>query len=243
MSVGLRQAVGFLTPLGGAAVPTPAALAWFPVVGLAMGLTLGGVWWGGGRLWAPLVAAAVVVIADLALTGLLHLDGLVDAADGLLAHLSPQRRLEVMRQPDAGAFGVGAAVSVLVLRWATLATIAPAPLLLGALWCLSRTAMALAAGRLPYARHDGGLATAFRAQDGSRRRGELGLVAGLAVALVASALWRPVHGPFAIVAAAAGAAGVLLLARRSVGGFTGDVLGAAGIVGESCGLLAAAGAW
>lgn len=244
MSAGLRQAVGFLTPVGGATAPSPAALRWFPLVGLAMGLTLGGVWWAGGRVWAPALAAAVVVTADLALTGLLHLDGLVDAADGLLPHLSPERRLEVMDQPQAGAFGVGVGVAVLLLRWAALATILPSPLLLAALWCLSRTAMAVAALRLRYARTDGGLASAFRSQH------PLGGSAGLAVgaggvvlAGAVAALWDPVGGAVAVVATGAGAGAVLLLAHRRIGGFTGDVLGAAGVVGETCGLVAAAGSW
>src|SRR3954469_8033716 len=100
---GARQALSFLTPIGGAATPSPRALPWFPVVGAAIGAALGGVWWLAAGVWpaaaAPptgaalggvwglaaevgpaAVAAAVVVAADLALTGLLHLDGLADSA-------------------------------------------------------------------------------------------------------------------------------------------------------------------
>jgi cobalamin synthase len=36
---------------------------------------------------------------------------------------------------------------------------------------------------------------------------------------------------------------VLLLAKRRLGGYTGDVLGAAGIIGETVGLLVAAAKW
>src|SRR4051812_23899870 len=141
---GFRRAVGFLTPLGGPAPPAPDALAWFPVVGAALGLTLGVVWWAADHLWPAALAAAIVVAADLALTGMLHLDGVVDAADGLLPHLTRADRLRVMAQPDTGAFGVSAAVAVLLLRWASLAALEPSPLLLAALWCLSRSTMALA---------------------------------------------------------------------------------------------------
>jgi cobalamin synthase len=42
---------------------------------------------------------------------------------------------------------------------------------------------------------------------------------------------------------AIGAAAVVVLAWRRVGGFTGDVLGAAGVVGETTGLLVAAARW
>ena len=234
--LGPRQAVAFLTPLGGAATPTPGALAWFPVVGAGMGLVLGGVWWVASELWAAPVAAAVVVAVDLGLTGMLHLDGLVDSADGLLPPLDRARRLDVMADPSAGAFGVGAAVTVLLLRWASLAALAPSAPLLGALWCASRLAMAGFTRSVPYARA-GGLATAFR-QSG---RGRLPL-GGILLGSVLVGL----GGGDAVVGVAVlalASAAVVALAVRRVGGFTGDVLGAAGIVGETLGLLAAAARW
>jgi adenosylcobinamide-GDP ribazoletransferase len=43
----------------------------------------------------------------------------------------------------------------------------------------------------------------------------------------------------AVVVAGLGAAAVALLARRRIGGFTGDTLGAGGVVAETIGLLAA----
>ena len=232
----MRRALSFLTPLGGATVPAPAALAWFPAVGAVLGLALGGVWWLADGLWAPPVAAAVVVAADLALTGMLHFDGLVDSADGLLPPLEQGRRLEVMADPAAGAFGVGVAVVVLLLRWASLATLAPAPWLLAALWCGSRLAMAVVAGGMPYAR-PGGLAGAFL--DGGRRRVP---VAGVLLVVVLVALGRG-DAVVGIVALGVAAAGVVVLALRRLGGFTGDVLGAAGVIGETAGLLAAAARW
>src|SRR4029079_14457282 len=107
------------------------------------------VWWGGAGSWfPPLVAAALVVAADLALTGMLHLDGTGDGAGGLLPHLSRERRLAVMATPDVGAFGVGVAALSLLLRTVALAGTDPrrwhAVLALAGLWGLSRGLMALA---------------------------------------------------------------------------------------------------
>jgi len=231
-----REAVAFLTPLGGATTPTPAALGWFPFVGAGMGLVLGGVWWVAAELWAAPVAAAVVVAADLGLTGMLHLDGLVDSADGLLPPLDRGRRLDVMADPSAGAFGVGAAVAVLLLRWASLAALAPSAPLLGALWCASRLAMAGFARSVPYAR-PGGLAAAFR-QSGRHRLPVVGILLGSV--LVGLGGSDAVAG---VAVLAVTSAAVMALAVRRLGGFTGDVLGAAGIVGETVGLLAAAARW
>lgn len=223
---GARQALSFLTPVGGAATPSPKALPWFPVVGAAIGAALGGIWWVAGELWPPAVAAAVVVVADLVLTGLLHLDGLADSADGLLPHLPSHRRLEVMAAPDVGAFGVGVAGAALLLRWSALAVLKPDPALLAGLWCGSRTLMATVATTVPYAREEG-LATAFLG-------GAWTWPVAIAGAVIAGVLAR--------VAAVGVLAGLLVvaLAKRRIGGFTGDVLGAAGVVGETAGLLVAA---
>jgi adenosylcobinamide-GDP ribazoletransferase len=223
---GARQAIAFLTPVGGAATPSPKALPWFPVVGAGIGAALGGVWWVAGELWPPLVAAAVVVAVDLALTGLLHLDGLADSADGLLPHLSRQRRLDVMAAPDVGAFGVGVAAAALLLRWSTLAVLRPDPALLAGLWCGSRTLMATVATTVPYAREEG-LATAFLG-------GPWTWPTAIVGAVIAGVLARA-----AAVGVLAGLV-VVALAKRRIGGFTGDVLGAAGVVGETVGLLVAA---
>lgn len=234
----MRAALSFLTPLGGPAPPSSAALPWFPAVGAGLGLVVGLAWWAAGMVWPPLVAGAVVVAIDLALTGMLHLDGLADGADGLLApHLDRQRRLAVMADVDTGAFAVGAVTSVLLLRLVALAALAPAPLLLAGLWCASRTAMAVGARTLDYARPVG-LATPFLGGSPWALAG-----GGSALALLLAGAALGVAGAAALVAAGAAAAGVLGLARRRLGGFTGDVLGAAGIVAETAGLVVAAARW
>jgi adenosylcobinamide-GDP ribazoletransferase len=233
----MRRALAFLTPLLGAAQPRPETLSWFPLAGAVLGLALGGVWWGAERLWPAAVAAAIVVVADLALTGLLHVDGLADAADGLLPHLDRSRRLEGMAAPDVGAFGVATVGAVLLLRWTALAAMTPSPLLLGGLWCASRTTMAVTARTLPYARPCG-LASAFLGGAAVPSAVAGGVLAtGLALAGV------EVPGVVGIAAVVAGAAAVAALARRRLGGFTGDVLGAGSMVGETAGLLAVAARW
>jgi adenosylcobinamide-GDP ribazoletransferase len=242
----MRRALAFLTPFGGAADPSPRALDWFPVVGVLLGMILGGVWWGADRYWPPLVTAALVVAADLVVTGLLHIDGLADAADGLLAPMERGRRLAVMADPTTGAFGVATVAIVLVLRVAALSSltvaIAPNPLLIAAVWCASRTVMAVIARTLPYAR-SAGLATAFL--------GGSPIPVALVGTLVASALAIAGGGELRSRAVAVLAVGACLatgglvaaFAQRRIGGFTGDVLGAAGVLGETVALLVLAASW
>ncbi len=246
----MGAALGFLTCLGGPASPTPRALPWFPVVGAGLGLALGGLWWAADVRSTPLLAAAVVVAVDQAVTGMLHLDGLADSADGLLAHgLDPARRLAVMAEPTTGAFALGAVAIVLVVRVAALASLVPSPVLLAGLWATSRAAMALAVLTQPYARPDG-LATAFR--DPTAGAGPVVVVGGVwALVLVAgggAARWAGTgigagHLAAAVVVAGLAALAILVVARRRIGGYTGDVLGAAGMVAETAGLVIAAARW
>jgi adenosylcobinamide-GDP ribazoletransferase len=243
----VRAAVSFLTPFGGARSPGPSTLDWFPAVGATIGLALGGVWWAAGRAWGAPVAAVIVVAADLGATGMLHFDGLADSADGLLPPLDPGRRLAVMADPGVGAFGLAAGAVVLLARWAALASLRPAVLLLAGLWCLSRTAMAVVARTQPYVRGVGGLASAFVRPPGQGARGEarrwLPLAGGVVLAAVLLVWWRPGPGAASGGAAAVAAGAVALLARRRVGGYTGDVLGACGVLAETAGLVVAAARW
>ena len=243
----MRRAIAFLTPLGPSAAPTSTTFGWFPLVGAAIGLIVGGVWWAADRAWSPMAAAAVTVIADIAITGYLHLDGLADSADGLLPPLTRSRRLEVMRDPAVGAFGAVTVMAVLLLRFGALASTPAVPLVVAGLWCGSRTAMVAIARTLAYARPDGGLVTAFvpSAIGGFPaprvRRWTAGavivVVGGVALALVLAGIGDRARGLEAIAAEAAAVAAVAGLAQRRIGGFTGDVLGAAGVVGETVGLL------
>jgi adenosylcobinamide-GDP ribazoletransferase len=224
----VRAALGFLTPIGGARTPTARALPWFTVVGALVGLCVGGVWWAATEVWSPAVGAALAIVADLALTGMLHVDGLGDTADGLLPHLPRDRRLEVMAQPDIGAFGVGAIGSVLLLEFATLATTKPDVVLVAGLWAAARGGAAVVLASMRYAR-PGGLAEAFR--------GRSSAAVGMLVLAVAVLL---LHDPLAAIAATGGTVLVVSLAQRRIGGYTGDVLGATIVIAQVLGLLAAA---
>lgn len=234
----MRSAIAFLTPIGGAQVPDARTLGWFPLVGALIGSAVGIVWWGAGELWSPLVAAALAVTADLAVTGLLHADGLADTADGLLPQVPRERRLEIMSDPAVGTYGVVVLVVVLGVRVATLASIPPEVLWIAALWCASRTAMAVLARRLPYARTDG-LAAAFLGGSVAPVAAAGGALA-LALAAVSE---RPARAIAGVVAVGITAGLVGLAARRRLGGFTGDVLGAAGVLGETVALLVLAARW
>ncbi len=108
----LILAIQFLTRL-----PTPQlkefrsewlaeAARWFPLVGLLLGGLIAAAGWL-AALRDPWLAAWVMLGAWIWLTGALHLDGMADVADALgAAHRSPERLLEVIKDPHLGVFGV-----------------------------------------------------------------------------------------------------------------------------------------
>jgi adenosylcobinamide-GDP ribazoletransferase len=239
----MRSALSFLTIAGRATAPSPSTLLSFPVVGALLGLAVGGIWVGANHAWAGVVAAAVTLAADAVLTGGLHWDGLADTGDGLLAALPSERRLEVMADPRIGAFGVLTVAVVVLLRYSALATGPAVVWVIASLWCLSRTAVAVVALAGRYARDDG-IATAFVSGLGARGWRVLSVAAlGLAVSLPLALVDRPGHGIAALGAAAATTGALAWLAVRRLGGFTGDVLGAQIVLGETVGLLLWAARW
>lgn len=91
-----------------------------PTVGILIGALLAALDQGLTHLTVPpLTRSAILVAAWIAITGGLHLDGVIDAADGL-AVPDPERRLAVMTESTTGAFGVMAAVVLVGLKTAAL---------------------------------------------------------------------------------------------------------------------------
>ena len=223
-------AVAFLTVAGRGQAPQARALWWFPVVGAGLGGVLAAVHWGAGELWPLLVVGILVVAADLVLTGGLHLDGLADSADGLLPHMERDRRLAVMARPDVGAFAIAAVVVVVAARWAALSIDGIESLALIPIWAGSRAVVAMIPAIVPYAR-PGGLPAPFL--DGAR----LWLALWLAPAVAALVLIEGVSGAVAAGVMVVASGGVVALAWRRLGGFTGDVLGAVIMVAETAALL------
>jgi len=210
------------------------AAALFPWVGGLLGLAAAGARWAvlaaGGT---PALAAAVALAVWVALTGGLHLDGLMDAADGLLGGRTPEHRLEIMRDERVGAFGVLAAGLVLLLKFAALESAPVAALVLAPM--VGRWVMTLAMAAFPYARPQG-LGRMWYDQTGWRAA----LAATAAVAWALLALDWPWGWLAWGVAAGVAVLVVRWVLRRLPAGLTGDVYGALAEMAETAVLIVAA---
>jgi adenosylcobinamide-GDP ribazoletransferase len=234
----LTLAVTFLTgaPLKVEGEVSPAdlwrSMGWYPLVGLAIGAAAWGVYAGLLALLPGLVAAVIVVLLLEAVTRGLHMDGLMDTADGILSGAPRERALEIMKDSNVGAMGVVAAVLILVLKVAALGALAradaAAPLLAG--WCAARALPALDVYAWPYARA-AGTGEAFTRE---RTPGPVALAGALLVAGVVATVFVTlavdgVGAWYAGIVIAAAAMGAALLVQTAVakrlGGLTGDVYG------------------
>jgi adenosylcobinamide-GDP ribazoletransferase len=226
----------------GAAVREEGSIAagfWaFPLVGAGIGAVAAAAFFFAEAVGLPgLPAAFLALAAGIALTGALHEDGLADAADGFAGGAGREEKLAIMRDSRHGTFGVLAIVLSVGLRAAALGSIGDpihAGLALIAAHAVSRGALPAIVYVLPAARSDG-LAVAV---------GKPGPVATIAAIMIggvlALATLGPLTGAVAVGLSAAAIALAALLARRQIGGYTGDVLGFCQQIGEIVMLLAAA---
>lgn len=221
----LRTAVAFLTilPVGYPEGHQPGrAFAYFPLVGLLLGFIVAAL--ASLRLFPPEVVALLTLAVWVILTGGLHLDGFGDSCDGLLATVTPERRLDIMKDPRAGSWAVIGLVMLLLGKYATLRHIDPLLLILPPV--LGRWSMVLAAYNFPYARPSG-MGAYFRQGLG---QGQL-VTASISSLLVGLILYWLYPQRFALVACLAITPLIVVLvgrwsAGRLGGGLTGDVYGA-----------------
>lgn len=83
------------------------ALCFFPIVGTVIGLAL----WGIVRLCEMgdmnvFFTSVVLTILPIILTGGIHMDGFLDTVDALSSNASKERKLEILKDSNSGAFAI-----------------------------------------------------------------------------------------------------------------------------------------
>ncbi len=210
-----------------------ASLVWFPFVGIAIGGLVAAADLGAAQLGLPLPIRAVMAVGLLAaLSGGLHLDGLADTADGFLSARSPEKVLEIMKDSRIGTMGALGLVLVVGTKFAALSDPLPAStraagLLLAPVF--GRSLQVIGLTWMPYARPEGGMASVFLP---FRSRG-IGLFACLLPVVLTAILFS---GSTTVVLPISAALLTMVWARsclRTIGGMTGDTLGALSELGET----------
>ena len=196
----------------------------FPVVGIGVGLAGAAAFAIAGLIGlGPWLAALAAIGLTVLVTGALHEDGLADVADGFGGGADPAAKLAIMGDSRVGTYGVLALVLGVATRVTALAALAGP----GAAAAALIAAHAVARGALPavmarlIAVRPGGLA----ASAGTPPAGSVVAAAAIA-AVVAIVALGPAAGLLALACAVAATWAIAGLARRQIGGYTGDVLGA-----------------
>lgn len=195
----------------------------FPLVGAAIGATVGGAAVLFDEPLPPSLAVALALAVQVLLTGGMHVDALADTADALGGR-SREHALEIMRDHAIGSYGAVAIALSLLIKATALAALVEhdrlIPVMVAA-GALSRAAPVVLAAWLPYARVGSGTGSSLTRGG----RGRAALAAGLALAITCL-----VSAADAAILAPCAAIFLLLLGvgfRRWLGGVTGDTLGAA----------------
>jgi adenosylcobinamide-GDP ribazoletransferase len=230
--LGLRAALRHLTilPLRWDAREEGAAgasIAWFPLVGASIGAIVAGVLL---LPLPPLGGAALALLVWTALPAGLHEDAVMDCADAALAVATPERRMMILKDPHVGSHAVTFGVLLLLIRFAGLVE-APAV----AAFCapvVGRWSMALTVAH--GASRGTGLGARF-AEHAPRWLPSIAAICVLGVTCAFTAWWLAAA---CIIGIAGGLAAARILARR-LGGYSGDVHGAGGVLGETFVLVVA----
>ncbi len=229
----LAGAFAFLTvlPIRAKSGTPGRTFAYFPLVGLAIGVLVGLT---ASIQFLPRDAVGfLALLVWVALTGALHLDGFADACDGLLSTTTVERRLEIMKDPRAGSWAVVGVTLLLLGKWVALRDVPPLLLIVPPV--LGRCAMVLAAYVFPNARTSGSAAY-FR--KGLVRTQVITAVVLTALMLAPLLTVGGVRVTVALVAMWLVVGGVgTWAARRLGGGLTGDVYGALCELTELCALF------
>ncbi|HHW62287.1 MAG TPA: adenosylcobinamide-GDP ribazoletransferase [Syntrophomonadaceae bacterium] len=200
-----------------------ASLYFYPLVGFVIGLFLVGSACIANWLSWDLAGDVLILVVWIVLTGALHLDGLMDAADGLFSGRDREQKLEIMRDTRVGAMGVVALAVVLLLKLSFLheLTFASKIMALFIAPAAGRWAMVYAVNTYQYARSGPGLGNVFGSYKGNNK------IIGAGLILIAGTVLA--GGYKALLVLLVTMLGAVLMARwiaGCLGGLTGDSYGA-----------------
>lgn len=199
------------------------SLYFYPAVGFFIGGILAIFSYLGNFLFPGLGSEATVIVVWIIITGGLHLDGLMDSADGIFSGRDRNRKLEIMRDSRVGSMGAIALGVILLLKFAFLTSLPDSikvPVLILAP-AVGRFMMVCCILLFPYAREGPGLGKSFGDNAGKAK-----LVGALLVLLIGGFLLLKGVGLGLIAVTFAVAICISIWVAGILGGHTGDTYGA-----------------
>jgi adenosylcobinamide-GDP ribazoletransferase len=204
----------------------------FPLVGAFLGFLAGLLGWLLSLLLPSLIVGGLVLGVLLLLTGLHHTDGLLDFGDGIMAHGTPERKVEVMHDQLTGAGGLSLGILTFLVTALCIGSLDSSfatwniPIILSGLVVVEVSAkLSMVVGAWAGKAAPSGMSVSFLAAMHGRK-GDAALVAAIAISLgiAVPLLW--VAGAFLILVSVLVGLIMAEISHRHFNYMTGDVLGA-----------------
>jgi adenosylcobinamide-GDP ribazoletransferase len=197
----------------------------FPLIGAFIGLLAGLFGWVTSMVLPSLVVAALVLGFLLLITGLHHTDGLLDFGDGVMAHGSPERKIEIMHDQLTGAGGLSLGIMTFLVTAFAIAELDTGFIIQGLVVVEVSAKLAMVVGAWAGKSVHQGMSSSFL-ETMHGKKGTARLIVALAISfgIAIPLLW--LGGIVVVLAAILDSLVMVEIAHRHFKGVTGDVLGA-----------------
>ena len=195
------------------------SIKYFPLVGAIIGIFLYGINILAGKITVNRqIAAIIIIIAEIFITGLIHIDGLADTADGLFSYAEKEKILEIMKDSRVGTNGAVALILYFTTKVILLSEIRPEYIILYPV--ISRLSTSINAGLGEYARKNG-MSNGIIGKNGKKEA-----VISIIITMILSFIILKVKGLIILIFAILFILLLMKGVKRKIGGITGDTMGA-----------------
>jgi len=197
----------------------------FPLIGAFIGLLAGLCGWATSQFLPSLVVGALVLGFLLLITGLHHTDGLLDFGDGVMAHGSPERKIEIMHDQLTGAGGLSLGIMTFLITAFSIAALDTDIIVQGLVVVEVSAKLSMVVGAWAgKAVHKGMSSSFLEAMHGKKGTARLIVALVISFGIAVPLLW--LAGAVTVLAAILASLIMVGISHRHFKGVTGDVLGA-----------------
>ena len=201
------------------------AMFLFPLIGAFIGLLAGLFGWVTSQFLPSLVVGALVLGFLLLITGVHHTDGLLDFGDGVMAHGSAERKIEIMHDQLTGAGGLSLGILTLFITAFSMAELNTSVIIPGIVVAEVSAKLSMVIGAWAgKAAHQGMASSFLEVMHDKKGTARLVIALAISLAIVLPLLW--LAGVIALLAAILTGLIMVGISHRHFNGVTGDVLGA-----------------
>jgi adenosylcobinamide-GDP ribazoletransferase len=197
----------------------------FPLMGAFTGLLAGVFGWAISQFLPSLVVGALVLGVLLLITGLHHTDGLLDFGDGVMAHGSPERKIEIMHDQLTGAGGLCLGIMTYLITALCIAELDASVIIQSIVTVEVSAKLSMVIGAWAgKAVHEGMASSFLKAMHGWKGTARLVVALAIALGIALPLLWFA--GAVTVLATVVASLVIVGISHRHFRGVTGDVLGA-----------------